>query len=193
MSIPKNTIIIVILLIFYSSKSLCSEINLNISYDINEEDKYNVKITLFMEVSNQSEKPVYVEELNGETIGIEIELWTLGRGIKLWQKNDAERRRAYAFILPEYAKISPGEKRKYIFKLQDLLPDDPDNDELAKSIIKSVQSLRSGEGRISVRYCNSDGNARKYFFEKKDFEIIENKKDNQPSCTQRNPIAAIPK
>lgn len=36
----------------------------------------------FMEMSNLREKPVYVEELNKETIGIEIELWPLERGIK---------------------------------------------------------------------------------------------------------------
>lgn len=115
------------------------------------------KILLIVNQTNHSEKPITISEHNGDVIGYVIELWSsLGQEVPLRTKTDAEWSREYAFVLYGSKELKKEEKKRYVCKLKDLIPDTPDNDDLARSIIDTVAFGESGKRCVLIEFIDAN-------------------------------------
>ncbi len=152
------------------SLAFCSELDVRVAIEWKKKNG-KPKAIINLEIANNSKKEITVDDLNGDLIGCEIELWSLGKGVKVRQKTDAEWRREQAFASWGVKKLMPSQKLKYSFKLKELLPDDPANDDFSNSIIKNIEFLLSGKGQVNIEYrIKGEEEAR---IARKPFEINE--------------------
>ncbi len=148
------------LLLFVLAQNLVfAHIETKIATWYSKDDK---SVIIELTVKNRSKELIFFNMLDHEICGIEIELWSHERGIRLRGKNDAEWRRVDAFVWrTEKLYIKPNESKKFKYSLIKLLPPDPGSDRLAKEIIEEVNFLEAGEGRIRVSYYTDDKSGEK--------------------------------
>jgi|694.fasta_scaffold150603_2 hypothetical protein len=147
---------LIILFILAFSVSYSDEVSLNATVEYPEKKSNRTRIELIVEISNNSENLVSIGEKNGMLMETYIELWSLGKGVIVRNRTDAEWRREQAFALNPSIGMKPGEKKTYTYVLDELMPDDPDNDELSKSIIQNITRYGYGKGRIVLQFLNSE-------------------------------------
>jgi len=130
-----------------SPLALCSEIDINVA--VEWKDK---KATLNIEVTNHSDKTITINDLDGNIIGCEIDLWFLGKGVKVRQKTDAVWRREQAFAGYGVKEVAPDQKLEYSYLLNKLISGIPENDKFVKLMIRDITSFQSGEGQVNIDY-----------------------------------------
>ena len=137
--------------------AFCSGVNIEVGARFESvKDQRYPDVFFIIDIVNESEKDITIRKLNDQIIDCGIELWKFERGVKLWPKADAERKREQAFILWDKEKIKAGKKKRLVFNLRDLMAGDPDNDDFAHSIKETVASLESGTGRVVLKYNTAD-------------------------------------
>jgi len=144
--------LLIYLLLLIPAQLFSSEVRVEVYERFEAAEIRNATISLVVQVTNDGKIPVMLGELNGDLIGCEIELWFLGKGVKLRNKTDAEWRREQAFIDWKSIKLMPGASKKYTFELKSLLPDDPENDGFAKLLVEDVERFKSGKGCVVLEY-----------------------------------------
>ena len=140
------------LLLLIPAQLFALEMKIDVHARMGAAEIRDAAISLVVKVTNNDKEPITLGELNGDLINCEIELWFLGKGVKLRNKTDAEWRRKQAFIGSGATELMPGEFKQYTFVLKNLLPDDPDNDGFAKSLVQDVEHFKSGKGSVVLEY-----------------------------------------
>lgn len=146
-----------LLFLFFASYALCSEVNIEVGARF-EPTKviHDPDIFFIIDIVNESQKDIMIKKLNGEIMDCGIELWIFEKAVKLWPRADAEGKREDAFILWDKETIKAGEKKRVVLKLRDLMSGYSENDDLARTIKEEVSFLRSGTGRVVLKYYDAD-------------------------------------
>lgn len=101
-------------------------------------------------LKNPGKDNIYIPTLAGQLIDLRLDLWCTGKGIELYPKYDAEWRRAQAFINYEWQLLKPGDDMQVSVNLEEMMPSDPENDEVAKKIVNEFSFLKKGRAYVSA-------------------------------------------
>lgn len=107
-------------------------------------------LVLNITLRNSGKDSVYIPTLAGQLIDLRLDLWCSGKGIEVYPKYDAEWRREQAFIDYEWQLLKPGDNMQVSVNLGEMMPSDPDNDEIAKKIVSEFIFLKNGRAYVSA-------------------------------------------
>lgn len=107
------------------------------------------KGSLSVEVENTGKSSIYLQYLGDKEVGVAVELWALGRGIRLYSPEDAAWRRASAFVAIKWNELEPDRRVQLKFEIKGLLPDSEHRDNLAKEIRDDF--LGGGADKVAVQ------------------------------------------
>jgi hypothetical protein len=137
----------ILLMLFSVSTRFLDAAVIDIDANLSDTEK---GFSLNVRLKNTGKDGVYLPTFGGKLLDLRLDLWCLGKGIELYQIDDAEWRRKQAFFAYEWHLLKPGEKMNVSVNLSQMKASNPDNDELSKKIISDFSFLKEGRANVSV-------------------------------------------
>lgn len=135
-------------LIFQGSIDRKQEVIMTAKIGKGEKEEYSVTILL----KNETEHKIFIPELKGDWIDLRVDLWSLGKGVQLYHKYDAEWRRNQAFVNYDWKPIDPGGIATVVISLSEMMAADPDNDAFSSEVVENFSIDSSKAAYLNFIY-----------------------------------------
>jgi hypothetical protein len=139
--------ILFVIIILCSSSTWASEL-VKLDAKIERSAK---ELILNVTLANTGVDDVYIPTFAGQLIDLRLDLWCSGKGIEIYPKYDVEWRREQAFIDYKWQLLKPGANMQVSVRLGEMMPSDPDNDQVAKTLVDELIFLGKGRAYVSAK------------------------------------------